>query len=262
MADDEFSRFVVEYAKSNRSKCQACKENIEKGSLRIGPMVQSQFFDGLIPLWHHDTCFEDRWLPKHGEKLRSTANIGGLGDLKFSDQQAIRALVQEGTMDEAAAEDGTKEERLLAEESKKLWAMRELAAGLSNREMKDVLEHNDQPHAGKIFGGESKCLDRIADGMLFGALPKCDECDGDLRFVRSKYVCTGSVDAFTRCSNFKGEDVARRPWKIPGHIAGDHPALKKYKYKKPAQPRLCVTIDVENPNAPPVEEDEAADDEP
>lgn len=40
----------VEYAKSGRSSCRTCKSSIEKEQLRLGKMVQSPKFDGLMPV--------------------------------------------------------------------------------------------------------------------------------------------------------------------------------------------------------------------
>lgn len=47
--------YIVEYAKSNRSSCKACKENIGKDSLRMGVMVQVNF---LIYLFYFQTLTE------------------------------------------------------------------------------------------------------------------------------------------------------------------------------------------------------------
>eukprot|EP00586_Coscinodiscus_wailesii_P019761 CAMPEP_0172514902 /NCGR_PEP_ID=MMETSP1066-20121228/263684_1 /TAXON_ID=671091 /ORGANISM="Coscinodiscus wailesii, Strain CCMP2513" /LENGTH=69 /DNA_ID=CAMNT_0013295761 /DNA_START=34 /DNA_END=240 /DNA_ORIENTATION=+ len=43
--------FVVDYAKSARSKCQLTKTKIAKGTLRLGVMVKSPHFDGYQPNW-------------------------------------------------------------------------------------------------------------------------------------------------------------------------------------------------------------------
>ena len=50
MAEGELP-FRTEYAKSNRSACKLCKNNIDKDSLRMAKMVQvSNFFYSAIPL--------------------------------------------------------------------------------------------------------------------------------------------------------------------------------------------------------------------
>lgn len=40
----------AEYAKSSRSACKTCKSIIDKEVFRIGKMVQSTHFDGLMPV--------------------------------------------------------------------------------------------------------------------------------------------------------------------------------------------------------------------
>lgn len=40
--------FQAEYAKSNRASCKACKEKIDKDSLRIARMVQVGNTDGFL----------------------------------------------------------------------------------------------------------------------------------------------------------------------------------------------------------------------
>ena len=46
MADD--LPFQAEYAKSNRSSCKACKEKIDKESLRLARMVQVGCVDAFL----------------------------------------------------------------------------------------------------------------------------------------------------------------------------------------------------------------------
>ena len=50
--------FVLEYAKSNRSKCKSCAEKICKDTVRLGKYIKSdsERFSGIIPAWHHGLC--------------------------------------------------------------------------------------------------------------------------------------------------------------------------------------------------------------
>jgi hypothetical protein len=48
--------YVAEYSKSSRAACAVCKEKILQDKLRIGKMVQSDSFDGRLPLYHHPEC--------------------------------------------------------------------------------------------------------------------------------------------------------------------------------------------------------------
>ena len=46
--------YVIEGARSGRSKCKTCRRAIPKGSLRIGFFIEGPFGTGY--LWHHLTC--------------------------------------------------------------------------------------------------------------------------------------------------------------------------------------------------------------
>jgi hypothetical protein len=45
---------VIEGARSNRSKCKACRRKIDKGALRIGILIDGPY--GVGYLWHHLNC--------------------------------------------------------------------------------------------------------------------------------------------------------------------------------------------------------------
>lgn len=48
---------VIEPAKSGRATCRTCRKKIEKGALRFGESMESQFDpDGTSLLWHHLEC--------------------------------------------------------------------------------------------------------------------------------------------------------------------------------------------------------------
>ncbi len=55
MADN---RFCIEYAKTGRSSCKKCKQQIEKGVGRIGKLTANPFSDdgGDMKAWFHMRC--------------------------------------------------------------------------------------------------------------------------------------------------------------------------------------------------------------
>ena len=55
MAD---ARYCVEYAKTGRASCKKCKQQIEKGSGRIGKVTPNPFSDdgGEMKVWYHMRC--------------------------------------------------------------------------------------------------------------------------------------------------------------------------------------------------------------
>lgn len=61
---------------------------------------------------------------------------------------------------------------------------------LSNKipELKEMLRKNQQ----KVTGTKPELVDRVAEGMVLGAIPQCNSCGGGrLRFDGSGYTCPG-----------------------------------------------------------------------
>jgi len=83
-----------------------------------------------------------------------------------------------------------------------------------------ILENNEQ----KKGGTKAELIDRVVDGKLFGALPRCPKCGGPpVRVVyetkvghggKGKFSCPGYYDDdhFVRCS-FTADEIERVPWK-------------------------------------------------
>jgi hypothetical protein len=53
-AEESRPRYVIEGARSGRSRCKSCRRTIAKGALRIGILVDGPFGEGY--LWHHLGC--------------------------------------------------------------------------------------------------------------------------------------------------------------------------------------------------------------
>lgn len=86
--------YLAEYSKSGRAKCKRCKQIINKDVLRLAVMVQSPFFDGRQPNWHHFDCFFNRYHPKNVGEIKS------FEILKFDDQKMIeKMLTKEATVE-------------------------------------------------------------------------------------------------------------------------------------------------------------------
>ena len=51
-------RYCIEYAKTGRSGCKKCKQQIEKGVARIGKVAPNPFSDdgGDMKVWYHVKC--------------------------------------------------------------------------------------------------------------------------------------------------------------------------------------------------------------
>lgn len=73
-------------------------------------------------------------------------------------------------------------------------------------------------------------LDRVADGMMFGALQPCAACGGALSVNEYGYSCHGFFSAWTRCSGDAGA-VARLPWSLNDAVDKSVAPFKGYKGK-------------------------------
>ncbi|MBI4878846.1 MAG: hypothetical protein HY812_04180 [Planctomycetes bacterium] len=82
--------FVIETARSNRSKCKVCRRAIQKGTLRFGVLIVGPFGPGY--LWHHMTCGARRRLDEVEQAYAASAWENGL-DVPSID--SLRALVEE-----------------------------------------------------------------------------------------------------------------------------------------------------------------------
>jgi PADR1 (NUC008) domain. len=69
-------------------------------------------------------------------------------------------------------------------------------------------------------------LDRLSDIMTFGALERCDECQGGQFVFRSGvgYHCQGDLTEWTKCQNTTLEPK-RKPFRVPPELSSDHEFL-------------------------------------
>ncbi|OTF80415.1 hypothetical protein BLA29_003667, partial [Euroglyphus maynei] len=79
--------YLAEYSKTGRAVCKKCRDPIDKDMLRLAVMVQSPFFDGRTPKWHHFECFFDRYLP------RNVGEIKNYELLRYEDQKLIDQML-------------------------------------------------------------------------------------------------------------------------------------------------------------------------
>ena len=86
----------VEYAKSNRSTCQASKEKIDQGAIRIGKEVDNPFKPGTrMFLWHKAGALFDQFRKGAEQKprIKSVDEIVGFADLEQKDRDELEELV-------------------------------------------------------------------------------------------------------------------------------------------------------------------------
>ncbi|XP_062938873.1 poly [ADP-ribose] polymerase 1 isoform X2 [Cynocephalus volans] len=240
--------FAAEYAKSNRSTCKGCMEKIEKGQMRLSKKMldpeKPQL--GMIDRWYHPNCFV-----KNREELGfrpeySASQLKGFSLLSAEDKDALKkqlpGVKSEGKRkgDEVDGTDGvakkkskkekdkdSKLEKALKAQNDLIWNIKdELKKVCSTNDLKELLIFNKQ----QVPSGESAILDRVADGMVFGALLPCEECSGQLVFKSDAYYCTGDVTAWTKCM-VKTQTPSRKEWVTPKEFR-EISCLKKLKVKK------------------------------
>ena len=81
-------------------------------------------------------------------------------------------------------------------------------------ELKDILRKNGQ----KVTGTKPELIDRVADGKVLGAIPKCPSCGGgrpkwDAK--TGKYTCPGYMEDldFINChKKYLASELQRSPW--------------------------------------------------
>lgn len=83
----------IEYAKSGRSSCRGCNSTIEEGEIRVAKMEQpdptEHAYAGLIPRWHHVTCFLEQAAELDAEGV-DAEELGGFSKLKKEDQKELK----------------------------------------------------------------------------------------------------------------------------------------------------------------------------
>lgn len=249
VADD----LLVEYAKSSRSKCKKCKEQIDKGEVRLAkvkePDAESSAPAGVaIPWWHHIDCFLENRESLEVDYSVTAESFSGFTNLKKEDKDLLKSKLGtvklkkagKGNKRKAQAVDETDAKRTktaeedecekkLKEQSKLVWKIRDdLQKNCSLPELREMLEDNGLSSQ----GGESSLLDRCADGMTFGRLLPCEECKGGQLVYRTEgYCCTGNLTGWTKCT-FVTKQPKREKWTILKELKEESDFLKNFKCKK------------------------------
>ncbi|XP_040207277.1 poly [ADP-ribose] polymerase 1 [Rana temporaria] len=246
-ADMTLNDFGAEYAKSNRSTCKGCEQKIEKGQIRLSKksvdVERPQL--GMIDRWYHPDCFVSRREELGFLPMYNASQMKGFIILNAEDQEALKAKLpavkNEGKrkgdeLDGSAMskkklkkekEKESKLEKLLKEQTELVWSIKdELKKVCSTNDLKELLIANKQ----QVPSGETNILDRVSDGMAFGALLPCEECQGQVVFKTDAYYCTGDISAWTKCVA-KTQTPSRKDWVTPKEFH-EVPYLKKFKFKR------------------------------
>ncbi|KAM4693883.1 poly [ADP-ribose] polymerase 1 [Discoglossus pictus] len=257
--------FAAEYAKSNRSTCKGCDQKIEKGQVRLSKksvdVERPQL--GMIDRWYHPDCFVSRREELGFLPIYNGSQMKGFSILSAEDKEIMKnklpAVKNEGKrkadeMDGSAVskkkqkkekEKESKLEKLMKEQTELIWNIKdELKKVCSTNDLKELLIANKQ----EVPSGETNILDRVSDGMAFGALLPCEECKGQFVFKSDAYYCTGDISAWTKCVA-KTQTPDRKDWVVPKEFH-EVPYLKKFKFKR--QDRAFLPVAAPAPVTAPV----------
>ncbi|MDP6581457.1 MAG: hypothetical protein QF681_12450 [Vicinamibacterales bacterium] len=91
--EPELAPYLIEAARSSRSKCRTCRRKIEKGKLRLGILLEGPYGTGY--LWHHLTCaarrrFEDVEAAYAEQAFEDGLDVPPLSKLQALEEKAAK----------------------------------------------------------------------------------------------------------------------------------------------------------------------------
>lgn len=217
----------MEHAKSGRSRCKSCKCAIEKDAIRAGKLA---LFDDMSSTnWYHPECVAKTKMSK------KASDYQGYKEMSKQEQTAFREALEGEEQQTTGQDKPTKRTRggdapapkkkakaaagsswkgYTPAEYKRFQDLKSELLDKSIDQLKSLCRQNDQ----KVTGTKDELVERVADGMLLGAIPKCGACGGGrLRFDprAGRYTCPGYMEDedFIRCNKtFAMSEVSRTPW--------------------------------------------------
>ena len=91
--EPELAPYLLESARSSRSKCRTCRRKIDKGTLRLGILLEGPFGTGY--LWHHLTCAARRRLEDVEAAYEQQAFADGLQVPPLAELQALKEKAEQ-----------------------------------------------------------------------------------------------------------------------------------------------------------------------
>ena len=95
--EPELAPYLIESARSSRSKCRTCRRKIEKDRLRLGILLEGPFGTGY--LWHHLTCAARRRIEDVEAAYAQEAFADGLTVPPLSELQALEEKAEKERAD-------------------------------------------------------------------------------------------------------------------------------------------------------------------
>lgn len=232
--------FIVQYASSNRSTCRGCEQKIDKDEIRFSHKEKHPEKPqlGLVDRWHHVGCFLKKKAEMGWEDHFTADMVTGFRGLDPEDRAHIEKLLKpKGRAKKpdikASSQDQAEEDELkkkLKSQSTLMWKNIDKLKSLDLQKevLIEILDENGQ----YVPTGRDALYLAIGDGMTFGALPHCPECEhGELIVDSNGYKCMGQITDWTRCT-YTTLAVERSRWNFPRSAREADSFLSKYKYKK------------------------------
>lgn len=91
--EPELAPYLLESARSSRSKCRTCRRKIDKDTLRLGILLEGPFGTGY--LWHHLTCAARRRLEDVEAAYEQQAFADGLQVPSLAELQALKEKAEQ-----------------------------------------------------------------------------------------------------------------------------------------------------------------------
>ena len=126
--------WAVEYAKSGRSTCQASKEKIDEGAVRIGKEVDNPHKPGSkMFLWYKPAALFDQFRKgsENKPRIKAVGEIDGFDGLRAADAAELRVLVEAELAFRAGLQAVEADAEILEHPEGKFWSI--VAAGNTTR---------------------------------------------------------------------------------------------------------------------------------
>lgn len=170
---------------------------------------------------------------KGGAKRKRTTDSDPKSKLSKAGMHACTSQTVSESKDENSK--ASELESQLEMQTRMLWALKDdLKKHVATSELREMLEENNQDSKGSELDLREWC----ADGMLFGALARCQLCSGCLRYTLGMYRCCGYLSEWSKCSYSTAEPQrVKGKWKIPENTRNEYLLkwFKSQKAKKPAR---------------------------
>lgn len=195
----------VKYSGGNKT-CDGCTESFGRG------IPRAVMTEGGATYHLDEECWK---LPAN----ITTDAISGYEKLKIPDREHLREMIEK--VNPASASVNSKvvesaEAKAARESSEAIWKAKDSIKKEYNAwELKALLRYNEQAWLGL---GPTDVIDRVAEAMVNGALPKCPECKNiALRPASAGIIkCSAHINAWTRCTfESKSAEIKRNKWKTP-----------------------------------------------